>query len=429
MSVAGRLAAGAAVLSLAIGWDGSDRQLYRIEGRLVEANVAEGSPVPEGWVHISSLRLGAYTDTLGRFVLSARARPGCYRLRTAYIGHKSAWHDFELGTRNRVQLGDIPLESTAIMDRPTRTGTCVPADSNVNIWAAGYGSADVTVIIPDSVVLDSLWILNDWCAVEVPRERAIAAPKPGAHYRIPLDISAQRVVSLENEPVERVACRIAAYTRKKLAGYTDVEVKVARRMRDVVPVPVRIELRSAGQPGYEPPIHLPQFDTVIEHVPGSPDPYGPAPSLAALRAAFDSADLPRRADLPGEWWLIQTVTRERGRPDSVVYDPAGYRRYMGDERPLEWRLVFGMDSAGALTLTSYHPWEPGELQDEVRFAASRELWFQTEFGGDSRISYRCKARRRGRLICLMERGEEWEGLEFLKVRDSAHSYRPPRPPL
>src|SRR5262245_11913817 len=132
---------------------------YHVRGRILSdfrTSDRLDHPVPSAWIAVAALRQGTYSDSVGRFSFKVSARPGCYRLRAIFIGHSSLMHDFPLGSRGTVDLGDIYLEPSGIQeDYPTHSGTCVPADSNVGEWAEAFGEVEADVVIPDGVALDS----------------------------------------------------------------------------------------------------------------------------------------------------------------------------------------------------------------------------------------------------------------------------------
>lgn len=151
--------------------------------------------------------------------------------------------------------------------------------------------------------------------------------------------------------------------------------------------------------------------------PGSPEvSAGAATSMHAFRAAFDSAANPKPEEVIGEWWLIQTVIAEKGEAEEIDYDPTGTKEPNAHGDRLTWKLLVLRGADGRLFQTSQYSWVAYPISGDVSFTDNGELLFGADFEADSILEYRCRARTRVRLICLMRGAEHYEGREYLKVR-------------
>lgn len=227
----------------------SGAQRYHVHGRILERTQGVGissRPVAQAWVTVSALKKGAYADSLGQFEFSVKGRRGCYRLVASFVGYQPTFHDFSLASASEVDLGDIPLEQSPIPETyPVRSGDCVPQDSSLADWAGGFGEAEVTFVIPDEMVADSIWVLPfSGCRVGLKELEGFSVRGRTSTYRIPLAISDYLLLSPYEEyrVGDTVLCEFSAWISGQASGKTDAFIRVATSPHAVQPTQVRIEL-------------------------------------------------------------------------------------------------------------------------------------------------------------------------------------------
>jgi hypothetical protein len=149
-----------------------------------------------------------------------------------------------------------------------------------------------------------------------------------------------------------------------------------------------------------------------------------------LQDSFRRARTPQEKDLPGTWVLIRHVATEEfftgmQGPDHVLFDPNGIKqgaKRLGlspqpdnERSPLEWTLTFHTNSAGQPQVRSDTAWIPSGDTSSVRFTSEGDLILEKDYGGDSKLSYRCRALTARNLVCLLRNREDSHGIEFLKT--------------
>lgn len=181
-----------------------------ISGRLVWDSPAH-NPAAEAWVAIPSLRVGMYTDSLGLFTFSTSATSGCHLLEAYAPAAEPAWHSFTIAGDQRVSLGDIVFESTAIPEAyPVRTGSCVAHDTLVHVdWPVAFATIQYSPSRPDAAPPQEVAIaVEDPCVLDPPDPgRTVGSLTVPLQWRAVLRYSR----TLGRNPVssrDELACRV-----------------------------------------------------------------------------------------------------------------------------------------------------------------------------------------------------------------------------
>jgi hypothetical protein len=175
---------------------------------------------------------------------------------------------------------------------------------------------------------------------------------------------------------------------------------------------------------------IPAISIATEHNVSQEVPLVATSAMIRLQASFRQASTPQKDDLLGTWVLIRHVATEEfitgmQGPDHVLFDPQGIKH--GAKRlgaspqennqlsPMEWRLTFRASSSGDPQVTSDTAWIPSGDTSSVHFTSEGDLIFEKDYGGDSKLIYRCRTLTARNLICLLRNREDSHGIEFLKI--------------
>ncbi|MEA2166480.1 MAG: hypothetical protein QOK37_4607 [Thermoanaerobaculia bacterium] len=137
-----------------------------------------------------------------------------------------------------------------------------------------------------------------------------------------------------------------------------------------------------------------------------------------LLKQFRTAKSPSSGHLLGRWVQIRSISTERfltgmEGPDHLSFEPAGLRRETESGRPLEWTLVISKTD-DELTLKS-NPFWSKERESPLRIDRGADLLIDAQFDADTEEGYRCRLSETGNLVCLLDRHEYGNGVEFRKM--------------
>ncbi len=105
--------------------EAQEARSYQITGTVVDAQSLQ--PLAGVAVSLLGTERGVLTDESGQFTMSVDLTPGSYELRFRVIGRRDVVRELELGTRTSVDLGQVPMEATAVtLDELVVTGTGAP---------------------------------------------------------------------------------------------------------------------------------------------------------------------------------------------------------------------------------------------------------------------------------------------------------------
>ena len=154
--------------------------------------------------------------------------------------------------------------------------------------------------------------------------------------------------------------------------------------------------------------------------------------MSRLGAVFAAARPAKRAELNGNWVLVNWVTTQQfitgqNGPDHVLANEEGIRNSdaarqekhpfsFHDPQQFYWRLMF-RHVGNRVQIVSRGEWlrPDGDVED-LTFAGNGDFEFEPDFGAEGDFTYRCRMESATRIVCLFKNGGG-DGLQFRKSAD------------
>lgn len=157
---------------------GRGYQTWEISGQVFSQNRPDSELYPATrWsspmVVLAALKTDTMVDGEGRFRLTAKGRPGCYRALIYGMGLQTLVYDFLLESSRTVSLDTILLQPDPFGAAPARKGTCTPTDTLYTWdWPAAATVLELRVLRPDSTAPDSVGL-----SIDLPCARDLRDPR------------------------------------------------------------------------------------------------------------------------------------------------------------------------------------------------------------------------------------------------------------